>query len=75
MNLTRRLRKLEQTLTDGSGLVPNSRAWMDHWTQELTKVLDGNRSGRKPRIPLEVVRAYLQAEADSGNSLTMRQPL
>jgi hypothetical protein len=63
-NLQRRLRKLEAHFTDSSGLVPHSPAWMDHWTQELKKVIAEDYHGPKAPIPLEVVRAYLQDYPD-----------
>jgi hypothetical protein len=43
--LHRRLRKLESQMTDGSGLVPHSAAWMAHWRERLDQFLttgDGN---------------------------------
>jgi hypothetical protein len=42
MNLKRRLGKLERHLIAASGLVPHSRAWMEHWTREWEKVLAEN---------------------------------
>jgi hypothetical protein len=63
-NLQSRLRKLEAHLTDSSGLVPHSPAWMDHWTQELKKVIAEDYRGPKAPIPLEVVRACIRGEPD-----------
>jgi len=55
--LTRRLAKIERFLTDSTGLVPHSPAWMDHWTAVLKRKLAGEPT---PKIPMEVFRAYYQ---------------
>jgi hypothetical protein len=63
-NLQRRLRKLETHFTNSSGLVPLSPVWIDHWTQELKKVITENYRGPKAPIPLEVLRATIRGEPD-----------
>jgi hypothetical protein len=65
-NLQRRLKKLEAALTDQTGLVPHSAAWMKYWTEELEKFVASGDPGPKMRIPLEGARAYLQAARDTG---------
>jgi hypothetical protein len=47
MNLQRRLAKLEALLTDTTGLVPHSAAWMEYWTKELKKFEEGDETGHK----------------------------
>jgi len=60
--LKRRLRRLETTLLDGSGLVPHSAAWMKYWVGEVRKMVAGERADDQPLIPLEAVRAYMRDE-------------
>ena len=49
-NLAKRLRKLEKRLTDASGLVPHSEAWLDYWKRRLEQYLsEGNG------IPMEAI--------------------
>jgi len=64
-DLRRRLRKLELVWTDTSGFVPHSPAWLEYWTRELEEVLERRESELKKPIPLEVVRAYLQAQPNT----------
>lgn len=73
MNALRRLRKLEASFTDRSGLIPHSPAWMRYWTQELENALANDQWPKKP-IPLEVVRAYMQA-CDPEGVLPYESPL
>jgi hypothetical protein len=64
-NLLRRLRKLESELTDSSGLVPHSPAWTQYWNREILKLVGDDRDAPKQQIPLEAVRAWMQAQPDS----------
>jgi hypothetical protein len=41
MNLSRRIRKLEATLTDAKGLVPHSPEWFDYWGEKLDRIEAG----------------------------------
>ena len=63
MNALRRLRKLEATFTDRTGLVRYSTAWWEYWMKECDEAIDD----RKPRnlIPLDVFRAWLQAQPNT----------
>ncbi len=58
-NLRRRLHKLEARLTDSSGLVPNSQAWLDYWHIKAARILDGEDPGK---IPIEYFDAIIAAE-------------
>jgi hypothetical protein len=49
-NLARRLRKLEKRLTDGSGLVRHSEAWLDYWKRRLEQYLSEGGG-----IPMEAI--------------------
>jgi hypothetical protein len=69
-NFGRRIRKLEAQLTDSSGLVPHSPAWMDYWMKEVDQVLAENGPGPRKLIPLEAFRAWIQAQPDSDANTT-----
>ena len=64
-SLSRRLRNLEARLTDTSGLVPHSQAWLDYWTAKVDRILSGADSDR---IPLEVVDAIINVAPSNGNT-------
>ena len=63
-NLQRRLRKLEGLMTDRSGLLPGSPAWIEYWMPEIERVVRRDDPGAKPKIPLEALRIWLQAQPD-----------
>ena len=65
-NLRRRIRKLEAYLTDASGLVPHTPAWMNYWMQELKTVVESDPPVPGKLVPLEVARAYMQAGDEDG---------
>jgi hypothetical protein len=66
-NLRRRLKKLEALMTDDIGLVPGSASWRAYWTERLQKFIARDDDAKEYKIPLEVIRAYIQAtEPDSG---------
>jgi hypothetical protein len=65
-NLRRRLQKLEARLTDSSGLIPNSQAWLDYWLREVDMIVDGEDRRGRPRIPIAVVDAIIAAGEDAG---------
>jgi len=58
-DLRRRLRKLEATFTDRSGLVPHSPAWREYWMEECNEAFEEDRTGPKRSTPLDVFRAWL----------------
>ena len=58
-NLRRRLHKLEARLTDSSGLIPNSQAWLDYWLRQVDMILTGEEPHE--RIPIAVIDAILAA--------------
>jgi hypothetical protein len=49
-NLARRLHKLEKQLTDASGLVPHSEAWLNYWKRRLEQYLSEGDG-----IPMEAI--------------------
>ena len=64
-NLNRRLKKLEALLTDDGGLVPGSSRWWAYWNKQLHKYIARDPDARDCKVPLEVLRAYIQtAEPD-----------
>jgi hypothetical protein len=60
-NLRRRLRKLEARLTDSSGLIPNSQAWLDYWLPKVDRIISGDDGDMSERIPIAVVDAIVAA--------------
>ena len=68
-SLERRLRKLEICLTDGSGLVPHSEAWLKYWQREISNYMEDPEL-RRPKVlfPIEAVRAVMECCTD-GESL------
>jgi len=63
--IKRRLAKVERFLTDASGLVPHTQAWMDYWMREL-KALIVSQSPAKAPVPLEVLREYIRTAPGDG---------
>ena len=53
-NLNRRLKKLEALLTGSS-------RWWAYWNEQLHKYIARDPDARDCKIPLEVLRAYIQA--------------
>jgi hypothetical protein len=60
-NLRRRLRKLEARLTDSSGLIPNSQAWLDYWLPKVDRIIFGEGGDSSERIPIAVIDAIVAA--------------
>jgi hypothetical protein len=65
-NLQRRLKKLEALVTDDTGLVPGSPRWLAYWNERLNKFIAGEDDLRDGKIPLEVIRAYVQTAEPEG---------
>lgn len=59
-NLVRRLRKLEERLTDATGLVPHSEAWFAYYEDQFARWEVGEEF---PCIPLAVIDRIID-EAD-----------
>ena len=66
--LRRRLEKLESRLTDTSGLVPLSTAWLEYWDREIYNYMTD-----RPHVPLTLdgARAIMHY-ADNPASLVGR---
>jgi len=64
-SLERRLRKLEICLTDASGLVPHSDAWLKYWQREISNYMEDPEL-RRPKVlfPIEAVRAVMECCTD-----------
>ena len=60
-NLQRRLKNLEASVTDASGLMSGSPRWLAYWTERLHKIIAGGDDVKGCKVPLEVIRAYIQA--------------
>jgi hypothetical protein len=55
-NLRARVRALEKRLTDSTGLVPHSRAWLEFWFDNTDRLMAGDKSAR--RISVEFYRIW-----------------
>jgi hypothetical protein len=64
-NLQRRLLKLEHSLTDTSGPIPDSPAWVKYWMDAMEIMMETTDPRYSRPIPLKVVRAWMQAQPDS----------
>jgi hypothetical protein len=51
-NLLRRLQRLESRLTDATGLVPRSEAWLNYWKWKLEQYVSEGGG-----IPMEAIDA------------------
>jgi hypothetical protein len=60
-NIRRRLHKLEARLTDSSGLIPNSQAWLDYWLPKVTRIIAAEDHDTSERIPIAVIDAVIAA--------------
>lgn len=66
--LQQRLRKLEFSLTDPSGLVPHTRKWLGYWDRQIYEYMIAP-DGTRPAVlfPLEAVRAVMKYMTDPGS--------
>lgn len=55
-----RLRKLEDVLTDGSGLLPHTERWRAYWITQMEKFLNGDKDALR-RCTVEAFRICLEA--------------
>ena len=53
-NLLTRIEELETRLTDSSGFVPNSPAWLEYWSRQLHNGMAGQPY---VKLPIEAFRA------------------
>jgi len=60
-NLQRRIKKLEEHLTDPSGLVPHSQQWLEYWDRRIYEYAM-DPEGKRPAVlfSVEAVRAVMQ---------------
>ena len=66
--LQQRLRRLEAQITDASGLIPHSDAWVGYWADRIDQYLSG-KIEIVGRIPLEALDDMsLRAEARRSRS-------
>lgn len=67
-NLLRRLQKLEERLTDATGLVPHSEAWFAYYEDQCERFAAGEEV---PHIPLAVIDRIME-EADRAEQVQRR---
>jgi hypothetical protein len=63
-NLLRRIEDLETRLTDSSGLVPHSPAWLEYWGRQLH---NGMTDQLYVPLTIEAFRAVVRASRDEGD--------
>jgi uncharacterized protein Usg len=63
--LQQRMKKLEGFMTDPSGLVPHVKKWLEYWTARIDEILEQENSSHRKIIPIEAVRAWMQAQPDT----------
>ena len=63
-SLLRRIEELETRLTDSSGLVPHSPAWLEYWRRQLYNGMAGQPC---VKVPIEAFRAIVRASRDEGD--------
>ena len=64
ISLRRRLKKLEERLTDRRGFVPHSPPWIAYWRGVIDRILSGNETIPVERIPIEFVDLVLAEVAE-----------
>jgi hypothetical protein len=64
MNIARRLRRLEEKLTDGSGRVPHTPEWTAYWMAEMDRFVARDHAGPRLNVPLEALCAWMRAQPD-----------
>jgi hypothetical protein len=64
--VARRIQRLESRLTDCSGFVPQSAAWLHHWGDWIGVVVDGGKLPDGVFIPLTAIDAMM-AEASAAD--------
>ncbi len=60
--LSRRLRKLEERITDRTGLVPRSEAWFRYWGEKLDQFLESGEEDALRGISLAVIDALMEQD-------------
>jgi hypothetical protein len=60
-HLHRRIKKLEDRLTDPSGLVPHTQKWLEYWDRQIYEYALAPKS-KQPAVlfSIEAVRAVMQ---------------
>ena len=73
-NLQRRLRKLEASIVDSHGLIPNTPQWLDFWSEKLDR-LDAGEDVDLRGITLAVSDAIIEAAdlADAANGQQLQR--
>jgi len=58
--ILRRLRQLENRLTDSTGLAPHSEAWFAYWEDIIDRLLAGEEPAFRGPIPIEVTDRMIE---------------
>ena len=57
-----RLRKLEERITDRTGLVPRSEAWFRYWGEKLDRFLESGEEDALRGISLAVIDGLMEQD-------------
>jgi hypothetical protein len=71
-NLQRRLRKLEDILTDPVGMAPHTRKWLEYWDQQFYLYLSGKDQEAIWHSSIEAYRAVMKFAGEDASSLVRR---
>ena len=67
-NVQRRIKHLEERLTDSHGFVPHTQAWLEHWDREF--YLHLTHQPTKGKMTIEAYRAVVKYADENPASLT-----
>jgi hypothetical protein len=71
-NLQRRLRKLEDILTDPAGLAPHTRKWLEYWDRQFYLYMTGQDRNAIWLSSIEAYRAVMKFAGEDASSLVRR---
>ena len=71
-NLQRRLKKLEEVLTDPAGLVPHTQKWLEYWDRQYYIYLIGQDRNAIWYSSIAAYRAVMKYAGESATSMVGR---
>jgi hypothetical protein len=71
-NLQRRLRKLEEILTDPVGLVPHTQKWLEYWDRQFYLFMTGQDRNAIWLSSIAAYRAVMKHAGEEASSLVRK---
>jgi hypothetical protein len=71
-NLQRRLKKLEEVLTDPAGLVPHTQKWLEYWDRQFYLYMTGQDRNAIWYSSIAAYRAVMKFAGEDPSSLVRR---